>query len=167
MTTKIKQIYNNIKICNHVQENLRQSRDIFFKLCKRKNEEKSNRNIRSSSERLSITNAPLLPILTQLETEKTTETNDATEEQTKTDFQEELQSHTRGAWSLPNLQKQKKQKTTKILKTKKKEKLWVSFAEVSNSHQPPYLTKWSWKTMYNSSHVSYVCLYFSTRKISR
>ena len=59
--------------------------------------EKSNRNIRSSSERLSITNAPLLPILTQLETEKTTETNDATEEQTKTDFQEELQSHTRGA----------------------------------------------------------------------
>ena len=59
--------------------------------------EKSNRNIRSSSVRLSITNAPLLPILTQLETEKTTETNDATEEQTKADFQEELQSHTRGA----------------------------------------------------------------------
>ena len=51
-----------------------------------------------------------MPILAQLETEKTTETNDATEEQTKADFQEELQSHTRGAWSLPNLQKQKKNK---------------------------------------------------------
>ena len=63
---------------------------------KRKSEEKTNRNIRSSSERLNITNDPLLPILTSLETERTTETNDATEQPIGADFLEELQSHTRG-----------------------------------------------------------------------
>ena len=36
----------------------------FLKLCKRKSEEESNRNIRSSSERLNVTNGPLFPILT-------------------------------------------------------------------------------------------------------
>ena len=71
------------------------SRD-FFKLHKRKSEEETNRNIRSSSERLNITNDPLLPMLTSLETETTTETNDATEEPIEADFLEELQSHTRG-----------------------------------------------------------------------
>ena len=69
----------------------------FFKLRKRKSEEETNRNIRSSSERLNITNDPLLPILTSLETETTTETNDATGEPIEADFLEELQSHTRGA----------------------------------------------------------------------
>ena len=51
----------------------------FFKLRKRKSEEETNRNIRSSSERLYITNDPLLPILASLETETITKTNDATE----------------------------------------------------------------------------------------
>ena len=68
----------------------------FFKLCKRRSEEETNRNIRSPSERLNITNDLLLPILTSLEIETTTETNDATEEPIEADFLEELQSHTRG-----------------------------------------------------------------------
>ena len=42
----------------------------FFKLRKRRSEEETNRNIRSSSERLNITNYPLLPILTSSETER-------------------------------------------------------------------------------------------------
>ena len=63
----------------------------FFKLRRRKSEEETN--IRSSSERLNVTNDPLLPILTSLENEaqKTT-----TEEPIEDDFLEELQSHTRG-----------------------------------------------------------------------
>ena len=88
MTTEIKQTYNNIKIWSQIQE-------IFFKLHKRKREEETNRNIRSSPERLDVTNDPLLPILISLETE-TTATNDATEEPIKADFLQELQSHTRG-----------------------------------------------------------------------
>ena len=68
----------------------------FFQLGKRKSEEETNRNIRSSSERLNMTNIPLLPILTSLETKTTTETNDATEELIQVDFLEEFQSHTRG-----------------------------------------------------------------------
>ena len=89
MTTEIKQTYNNIKIWSQVQE-------IFFKLHKRKREEETNRNIRSSPERLDVTNDQLLPILISLETETTTATNDATEEPIKADFLQELQSHTRG-----------------------------------------------------------------------
>ena len=68
----------------------------FFKLRKRKSAEETNRNIRSSSERLNITNDPLLSILTSLENETITKTNDATEEPIEADFLEELQSHTRG-----------------------------------------------------------------------
>ena len=68
------------------------SRD-FFKLRKRLSEEKTNGNIRSSSERLSVTNYLLLPIL---ETEAATENNDGTEEPIEADFLEELQSHARG-----------------------------------------------------------------------
>ena len=74
----------------------------FFKLCKRKSEEETNRNIRSSSERLNVTNYPLLPTLTSLETEAATENNDDTEEPIEADFLEELQSHTRGTRYLPN-----------------------------------------------------------------
>ena len=64
--TKIKQTYNNIKIWNQVMTRIR------------------------------LTNDPVLPILTSLETETTTETNDATEEPIEADFLEDLQSHTRG-----------------------------------------------------------------------
>ena len=59
---------------------------------KRKSEEETNRNIRSLSETLNITNDPLLPILKSLETEATTENNDPTEEPIEADFLEELQS---------------------------------------------------------------------------
>ena len=45
--------------------------------------------------------------------------------------------------------------------------MWRSFAEVSNSHHSSYLIKLSWKTVYNNSRVSYVCLNFSIRKMSR
>ena len=76
-------------------------RDIF-KLRKRKSEKETNRNIRSSSERLNVTNDPLLPILTSLETEAITENNDDTEEPIGADFLEDLQSRTGGTWCLPN-----------------------------------------------------------------
>ena len=69
---------------------------------KRKSEEETNRNIRSSSKRLNITNRPFLPTLTSLETETTTESNGPTEEPVKADFLEELQSHTGGTSCLPN-----------------------------------------------------------------
>ena len=65
-------------------------------MSKRITEEESNRNIRSSSERLNISNDQLLPILTSLETETTAETNNATDEPLEADFVEELQYHTRG-----------------------------------------------------------------------
>ena len=68
----------------------------MFKLRKRKSEEETNRNIRSASERLNITNDRLLPILASSETETTTETNDSTEEPIEADFLEEFQSHTKG-----------------------------------------------------------------------
>ena len=68
----------------------------FLKLRERKSEEETNRNIRSSSERLHIINDLLLPILTSLQTEATTEKNDDTEEPIEADFLGELQSHTRG-----------------------------------------------------------------------
>ena len=93
----------------NLKKNLRQHKDLesgsrepnkiprdFLKLRKRKSEEETNRNIRSLSEGLNITNDPLLPILTSLETETITKTNDATEEPIEADFLEELQSHTRG-----------------------------------------------------------------------
>ena len=70
-------------------------RDIF-KLRKRKSEKETNRNIRSSSERLNVTNDPLLPILTSLETEAITENNDDKEEPIGADFLEDLQSRTGG-----------------------------------------------------------------------
>ena len=66
-----------------------------MKLSKRITEEEPNRNIRSSSERLNISNDQLLPILTSLETETTAETNNATDEPLEADFLEELQYHTR------------------------------------------------------------------------
>ena len=68
----------------------------FFKLRKRKSEEKTNRNIRSLSERLKVRNDSLSPILTSLETKATTENSNDTEETVEADFLEELQSHTRG-----------------------------------------------------------------------
>ena len=68
----------------------------FFKLCKRKSEEETNRNVRSSTERVNITNDLLLLTLTSLETETTTEVNDAPDEPIAADFLEESQSHTRG-----------------------------------------------------------------------
>ena len=68
----------------------------FLKLRERKSEEETNRNIRSSSERLHIINDLLLPILTSLQTEATTENNDDTEEPIEADFLGELQSHIRG-----------------------------------------------------------------------
>ena len=63
---------------------------------KRKSEEETNRIIRSLSERFNVTNDPLSPILTSLETKATTENNNDTEEPVEADFLEELQSHTRG-----------------------------------------------------------------------
>ena len=87
LTTKIKQTYNNIKIWNQIQENLTKSREIFLSCAKKKkSEEETNRNIRSLSERLNITNGPLLLILTSLETETTTESNDTTEEPIEAGF---------------------------------------------------------------------------------
>ena len=67
----------------------------FFKLHKRKSEEETNRNIRSLSEKLNVTNDPSLPILTSLENEATTENNNNTEDPIEADFLEELQSHTK------------------------------------------------------------------------
>ena len=89
----------NLQQHNNVESGSRKPKKIprdFFKLRKRKSVEETNRNIRSSSERLDITNDPLLPILTSLETEATTENHDVTEEPIEADFLEELQSYTRG-----------------------------------------------------------------------
>ena len=55
LTRKMKQTYNKIMIWNQVQENLTKSQNIFFKLPKRKSEEETNSNVRSSSERLNVT----------------------------------------------------------------------------------------------------------------
>ena len=106
------------RIDNENKTNLQQHKDLEsgwrkpnkilgdpFKLRKRKSEEETNRNIRSSSERLNIANDPLLPILTSLEAETTTGTNDATEKPIEVDFLEELQSHTRGTWCFPKMRK--------------------------------------------------------------
>ena len=89
---KIKQTDNNRKIWNQVQKKPNKILKDFFKLHKRKSEEETDRNIRSLSETLNITNDPLLSILKSLETEATTENNDATEEPIEPDFLEELQS---------------------------------------------------------------------------
>ena len=89
---KIKQTDNNRKIWNQVQKKRNKILKDFFKLRKRKSEEETDRNIRSLSETLNITNDPLLPILKSLETEAATENNDATEEPIEADFLEELQS---------------------------------------------------------------------------
>ena len=72
------------------------------RLHKRKREDEAIKNIRSSTERLNITNVPLFQILTSLETGTTTESNKATEESIEDEFLEELSIHTRGA-CLPNL----------------------------------------------------------------
>ena len=88
MTRKIKQIYNNIKIWNEFQEYLTKSRENFLSCTKEKVRKKLIKNNRSSPERLNITNDPLLSILTSLETEATTENNDATEEPVEADFLE-------------------------------------------------------------------------------
>ena len=88
MTRKIKQIYNNIKIWNEFQEYLTKSRENFLSCAKEKVRKKLIKNNRSSPERLNITNDPLLSILTSLETEATTENNDATEEPVEADFLE-------------------------------------------------------------------------------
>lgn len=69
---------------------------------KRKREDEATKNIRSSTERLNITNVPLFQILTSLETGTTTESNKATEESIEDEFLEELSIHTRGT-CLPNL----------------------------------------------------------------
>ena len=95
-TTKIKETYNNINILNQVHKKSNKIPKDLFKLRKRKSEEETNRNIRSASERLNITNDRLLPILASSETEATTETNDSTEEPIEADFLEEFQSHTKG-----------------------------------------------------------------------
>ena len=71
-------------------------------LCKRISEEDTNRNIRSLSERLSVTNDLLLPKLTSLETKARTENNGNTKDTIEVDILEELQSHTRGTRCLPN-----------------------------------------------------------------
>ena len=89
---KIKQTDNNRKIWNQVHKKPNKILKDFFKLRKRKSEEETDRNIRSLSETLNITNDPLLPILKSLETEAATENNDATEEPIEADFLEELQS---------------------------------------------------------------------------
>lgn len=72
------------------------------RLHKRKREDEAIKNIRSSTERLNITNVPLFQILTSLETGTTTESNKATEESIEDEFLEELSIHTRGT-CLPNL----------------------------------------------------------------
>ena len=71
------------------------------RLHKRKREDEAIKNIRSSTERLNITNVPLFQILTSLETGTTTESNKATEESIEDEFLEELSIHTRGT-CLPN-----------------------------------------------------------------
>ena len=94
---KIKQTDNNRKIWNQVQKKPNKILKDFFKLHKRKSEEETDRNIRSLSETLNITNDPLLPILKSLETEATTENNDATEEPIEADFfRGTSKCHTRG-----------------------------------------------------------------------
>ena len=85
----------NLQQHKDLESGSRKSREIFLSCAKEKAEETS-RSIRSSSEKLNITNDPLLPILTSLETKTTAETNDATEEPIEADFLEELQSHARG-----------------------------------------------------------------------
>ena len=72
------------------------------RLHKRKREDEAIKNIRSSTERLNITNVLLFPILTSLETGTTTESNKATEESIEDEYLEELSIHTRGT-CLPDL----------------------------------------------------------------
>ena len=85
----------NLQQHKDLESGSRKSREIFLS-CAKEKEEETSRSIRSSSEKLNITNDPLLPILTSLETKTTAETNDATEEPIEADFLEELQSHARG-----------------------------------------------------------------------
>ena len=90
---------------------------------KRKSEEETNRNIRSLSERINITNDPLLPILTSSEAETTTGTNDATEEPVEVGFLENFKVTQKGHDVFQNLKKKKrkkKEKTEKFLYTKEK-----------------------------------------------
>ena len=65
----------------------------FFKWDKRKSVEKTNKNIRSSKERINITCQPLSPILISLETETAAESSNTKEEPVKDDFLEELKIH--------------------------------------------------------------------------
>ena len=91
---------------------------------KRKSEEETNRNIRSLSERINITNDPLVPILTSSEAETTTGTNDATEEPVEVGFLENFKVTQKGHDVFQNLKKKKKkkkkEKTEKFLYTKEK-----------------------------------------------
>ena len=87
---------------------------------------KNDRNNRFLTERLNVTNDLLLSILILLETETTTERNNATEEPIEADFLKGTsKSHNRDMISskLVETKKRKKKKTEKILKTKKKVKL--------------------------------------------
>ena len=95
----------------------------FFKLHKRKIADETNRNIRSSSERLNITNDPLLPTSTSLETETTTETNDATEEPIEAGFYRNFKVMQEGNDVFQTCKDKKTKTTEKFLKTKKKENL--------------------------------------------
>ena len=91
---------------------------------KRKSEEETNRNIRSLSERINITNDPLLPILTSSEAETTTGTNDATEEPVEVGFLEKLKVTKKVNVFFKIFKKKKikkkKEKTEKFLYTKEK-----------------------------------------------
>lgn len=51
MTAKIKEMNTDIKILKLIQEKLRKSRENFFKIEQKKNEEETDSNIRSSGEK--------------------------------------------------------------------------------------------------------------------
>ena len=86
---------------------------------KRKSEEETNRNIRSLSERINITNDPLLPILTSSEAETTTGTNDATEEPVEVGFLENFKVTQKGHDVFQNLKKKKKKQKNSYTPKKK------------------------------------------------
>ena len=51
LTAKIKEMNTDIKILKLIQEKLRKSRENFFKIEQKKNEEETDSNIRSSGEK--------------------------------------------------------------------------------------------------------------------
>ena len=120
------------RIDNENKTNLQQHKDLesgwrkpnkilgdSFKLRKRKSEEETNRNIRSLSERINITNDPLLPILTSSEAETTTGTNDATEEPVEVGFLENFKVTQKGHDVFQNLKKKKKKQKNSYTPKKK------------------------------------------------